>query len=203
MKKLMLAACLTIVAVVVAPVATANAGELIGACTITGEATITPKLPKLPGETPKLYSYTFKSKEIAVLGELTQCTGSYKETIAEAPGTLAELAPASAEVTGEALVSCPVSVGGVPVPVIESVAGAPGSGYIEAAGHKAEFKKAFTFVGTGTDVHFAIAEPPLGSAAAGEATFATDIGAVLKCAGVESGEVKSLEFTAVASGKVG
>ena len=67
MKKLSLAACLAIVATVVAPVASASAATLVGTCTITGTAEFTPEgLPALLTEAKKL-NYAFGSGGIGPL----------------------------------------------------------------------------------------------------------------------------------------
>jgi hypothetical protein len=211
MKKLILIACLAVVAAVVAPVASASAGELIGTCTITGTATIEPEglpSPSASLEPPevkltKKLTYKFKSEAIALVGNQTTCSGTGKEAgidVAVAGG-------ASASVEGKGQLSCPASVGGGGV-VLES--GAPGVGTIKAKGKvlpllttEEEVTASFTgfiFVGTGTNVTFAIQDAG-GSAAAGEATFAQDVAAVGACA--TSAEPTKLQFTAVATGKIG
>jgi hypothetical protein len=208
MKKLILIACLAVVAVVVAPIASASAApvkgeELIGACTITGTATITPEgLSTLP----KKLSYSFVSGPIKVgpapETDLTTCTGVAKAAVPPVDVTVA--GKASASVSGEGQLSCPVSVGGFgPLPVIENT-GEPGSGHITVTGQLSGQEievlfKGFKFVGTGTDVTLAIDEG--GSAAAGHATFAQDVAAVGLCA--TAAEPTKLQFTAVAAGKIG
>jgi hypothetical protein len=217
MKRLMLIASLAIVAAVVAPVASASAAtELVGSCTITGEASFTAgglvaHLPKLPTEA-KLLTYKFENKAIAPAGvDGTHCTGTVLEN-AIPVAVVSPTEPAKADVHGEGLLSCPASIGGFEEPVPGEKTGAPGEGKIEVTGltvpslakktYLVPFK-GFKFVAVGTNVNFVINEVPPGSAATGTASFAADIQGVRECGEPGKPGPSSLEFAAAAAGKIG
>jgi hypothetical protein len=212
MKKLMLIACLAVVAAVVAP-ASASAVvvpyEFIGACTISGTAKFTNAagVPKRLSKTPPplqeaetATNYSFTSGEISLptgeKRELTECSGVAKARAGGPPEPQVK-ASAKAVVGGAGELSCPASTNATKT---------PGAGYLEVpkgSEHRAEFSN-FVFVGVGAVVAFTIVEPLVPAAAAGTASFASDVKGVKACGDPTNlTEPTELDFTAAASGKIG
>jgi hypothetical protein len=91
MKKFVLLASLTLVAVVAAPVASASAATVTGACTLSGSANFNSPLTAQPG--PNGYSFTGSGS----------CSGTLN-------GTPITNAPASASASGSGTLGCSASV---------------------------------------------------------------------------------------------
>jgi hypothetical protein len=175
MKKLILIACLAVLAVAVAPVASASAAELKGECTIEGTATFGHAL------SPKALQNQYKFTSSSV-----KCTGLN--------GTTPETATFEAEVSGEGQLSCAVSNGALETPV-GAVSGKGRIGPVEGF----EFK----FIGVGPVVVFtATGGSGGGITAAGVAQFATKGGATAAKECAEE-KVTSLPFEAHTVGTIG
>jgi len=131
MKRLMLLAILCVGGAVVAPITSASA-ELVGACTINGNATFSQGLPFVE---PAPRGYTFVSTSAS-------CTGTNTETKA------VETKEASATLSGHGELSCAVANG-----LLEVKGEVKGGGTLKIeAGLPNEF--AFAFVAAGGTVHF-------------------------------------------------
>ena len=180
MKKLILIACLAVLAVAVVPVASASAAELKGECTIEGIANFGHAL------SPKALQNQYKFTSSSV-----KCTGLN--------GTTPETATGAAEVSGEGQLSCAVSNGALQTPA----GPVTGSGKISLSNGVAVEGFEFKFSAAGAAVHFTITGGSGGGATAtGVAQFATKGGseAAERCA---KEEAISLPFEAHTVGTIG
>jgi hypothetical protein len=181
MKKVIVVAGLAVLAIAVAPVASASAAELKGECTIEGVATFGHALS--PKALQNTYKFTSTSVKCAGLNGTTPETG----------------VTGAAEVSGAGQLSCAVSNGALQTP-----AGAvTGAGKITLSNGAAVEGFEFKFTAAGAAVKFAISGGSGGGAtAAGEAQFATKGGAAAaeKCAKEEATE---LPFEAHTVGTIG
>jgi hypothetical protein len=212
--KLLLAAALCVVAVVVVPIASASAA-FKGTCKFHGTATITGGLNTTPPEnltTWGLQPYEFTSEEQEVAGvkfKGVECvtTEGKKEEGNKAEGY-------EAYVKGKGKLSCLASAAGYLGEEVEPVtgikvkgSGPPGTGYlelpglpVEAAGkHRVFFK--FQFLGAGTVITFSILNEEGKVEATGTASFTADIKAVKECQ--EGKKPVTLKFSAEAAGEIG
>jgi hypothetical protein len=170
MKRLILLSCMCIAGFVAVPVTSANA-ELIGTCTLKGNATLTPALGAVPSNAA--FSFT---------GTGGSCNGVNQNN---EPQT--NVAVEESFVSGEGKLSCTVSQN-----VVELQGKIAGSGRIKVQGKTDEF--GFKLVGVGPNVSFATT----GSVtSAGVATFATNAGSIKACSEFSAG---SLAFEAAATG---
>lgn len=173
MRKVVILAGLCVAAVIVAPVASANAAEatLTGTCKIVGEAEFTNPLSKGAPE-PNSYKFTGAAECVSESGEKTSGT---------------------AKVEGAGELACAVAKGGVTV-VGEGV----GPGTLIVGG--TEYKFVLSFVAAASNVLLDITNSEGTAHATGDASFATSGSeAVTKCA---KGEAKKLNFTAAAAGTI-
>jgi hypothetical protein len=181
MKRLLLASLLCVVAVIVAPVASASAAQVVQ-CKFKGTTTFNPAL----GLVPAPGEYTFNSEA----GAGTKC----KVKVSSEPKVETEV-EAKATVKGKGKLACTVSPG-------LGVAGLAAfeSGSV-TVGTKVFTLTKFQFTGTGPVVLFE-AEGTNGTETfhgTGEANFAQSPGALLQC---EAGALLSVGFEATSAGVV-
>jgi hypothetical protein len=172
MKRLILLASVCAIAIMVAPVAAANAAEptLTGACTIEGEAEFKEGLSK---GLPAPNTYKFKGAAVCHSGTET-LTGT-------------------ATVEGSGELACAVAKGGATL-----VGEGAGPGVLTVGG--TEYKFLLSFAAAASNVLLDITNPEGTAHATGNASFATSGGAaVQECA---KGEAKKLTFTAGAAGTI-
>jgi hypothetical protein len=175
MKKLVLVASLCVAAVMVAPIASASAESLAGACVIKGNATFE---KGLSNGAPTANTYSFNSTEAT-------CVSSKG------------VEPATATVSGKGLLGCAVAAGGLGNALVGETF-APGKGTLTVGGKKYPFE--LSFVAVAANVVLAVKPEGELGAATGDATFLTDGPEALeKCA---KGTATELSFTAATAGVV-
>jgi hypothetical protein len=196
MRKLVLTASLCVVALVVAPLASAGGARFIGACVIKGTATFgngtafegapLPVLGKLAEE----LNYKLRSEQPGT--DCVHLNVTEAEELAKAPSVAGieqaveshDQILAAAEVKGSGNLSCE-----------RAESRAPGSGFLQVDGVTAHIE-IFEFVGTGA-VWLFTAEPTF---AAGEVLLAADTATLDDCAPTSPRGHERLKFTAVAAG---
>jgi hypothetical protein len=177
MKRLLLASLLCVVAVIIAPVASASANPEAVKCEFKGTAKFNPALSPKP--TPA--TYEFESE-----GAGNNCEGA----------TVKKAEASSAKVKGKGELSCTVSPG----------LGVTGLAKFESGSLKAGSRAAFTlsrfeFAGAGPVVKFAAegSNGPEEFKGGGQANFLSTPTALLEC---EAGVLSSVVFTATSAGVV-
>lgn len=189
MKRLFLVASLALVAVVVAPIASASATTVKGVCTIEGTATIFEKgsftiEEALEVKGTKEQNYKFNANAG------THCAG-VNEKNEPATATVVK-----AEVKGEGDLGC------------EESKSKSGSGEIELSVTGKDTITTFKFTGKATEVKFEAEGANVkaltgGGPAVGEASFGEDLGAVAKCNPLLSKVgPKKLKFVAITVGTI-
>jgi hypothetical protein len=172
MKRLLVAG-LCVAGLLLIPVASASAGEVVGTCAIKGTAEFGGgHLAKTPNEAGGSHVYSFNGTGTCV-GSING--GPEKEAVA-----------VSAHVEGEGNLSC-----------VHSESSPPGKGYLEVRGEKDTFSE-FTFQGLGANVTFVVGGN--NSNATGSAVF---VEGLAECLNPTVGGPTSVGFTASTSGKVG
>jgi hypothetical protein len=182
MRRLVLVVSLCGLVVALVSAASANAASFTGSCELKGSAEFE---KPLSNTTPKPNKYEFASGA----GSTCTQTGS------------TEKAKAKAQVSGKGKLACAVAEGGLGVE-LEGETTKPGIGTltVEEGPAKGTYEFKLSFVAAAAQVLLKVENNKGEVTATGDASFATDSKGVEKCA---KGEAKSLEFTALAAGKIG